>query len=94
VEQSVSGTAFVTKPGKFTDLVAKAVESVTGRRPDYSTGGGTSDARFIQDYCPVAELGLSNATMHKVDECVAVADIQLLTDIYVALLDAYFKNPP
>ncbi len=94
LEQSVSGTAFLTKPGAFTDLVAKAVESVTGRRPDFSTGGGTSDARFIQDYCPVAELGLTNATAHMTDECVAVADIQLLTDIYVALLDAYFKSPP
>ena len=93
-EQSVSGTAFVTKPGKFTDLVVGAVESVTGRRPDFSTGGGTSDARFIQDFCPVAELGLPNATMHRTDECVAVADIAKLTDIYVALLDAYFKNPP
>jgi succinyl-diaminopimelate desuccinylase len=67
---------------------------VTGRRPDFSTGGGTSDARFIQDVCPVAELGLPNATMHRIDECVAVADIHRLTDIYVALLDAYFKNPP
>ena len=94
LEQSVSGTAFLTKPGKFTDLVAGAVESVTGRRPDFSTGGGTSDARFIQEYCPVAELGLPNATMHQTDECVAVADIARLTDIYVALLDAYFKNPP
>ena len=92
--QSLSGTAFVTKPGKFTDLVAKAVESVTGRRPEFSTGGGTSDARFIQDFCPVAELGLPNATMHRTDECVALADIATLTDIYVALLDAYFKNPP
>ena len=94
LEQSVSGTAFVTKPGKFIDLVAKSIESVTGRLPDFSTGGGTSDARFITDYCPVAELGLPNATMHKTDECIAVADIQRLTDIYVALLDAYFKNPP
>jgi succinyl-diaminopimelate desuccinylase len=94
LEQSVSGTAFLTKPGPFIDLVAKAVESVTGRLPKFSTGGGTSDARFIQGACPVAELGLPNATMHKVDECVAVADIQRLTDIYVALLDAYFKNPP
>ena len=94
VEYSVSGTAFVTKPGKFTDLAAKAVESVTGRRPEFSTRGGTSDARFIQDFCPVAELGLPNATMHRTDECVALADIATLTDIYVALLDAYFKNPP
>jgi succinyl-diaminopimelate desuccinylase len=94
LEQSVSGTAFLTKPGKFIDLVAKAVESVTGRRPDFSTGGGTSDARFINDFCPVVELGLAGATMHKVDECVAIADIVRLADIYVALLDAYFKNPP
>ena len=94
LEQSLSGIAFLTKPGAFTDLVAKSVESVTGRRPDFSTGGGTSDARFIQDVCPVAELGLPNATMHRIDECVAVADIHRLTDIYVALLDAYFKNPP
>jgi succinyl-diaminopimelate desuccinylase len=94
LEQSVSGIAFLTEPGAFTDLVAKAVESVTGRLPDFSTGGGTSDARFIQEYCPVAELGLPNATMHQTDECVAVADIERLTDIYVALLDAYFKNPP
>jgi succinyl-diaminopimelate desuccinylase len=94
LEQSVSGTAFLTKPGAFTELVAKSVESVTGRLPDFSTGGGTSDARFIREICPVAELGLPNATMHKADECVAVADIGRLTDIYVALLDAYFKNPP
>jgi succinyl-diaminopimelate desuccinylase len=94
LEKSLSGTAFLTEPGAFTDLVAKAVESVTGRRPDFSTGGGTSDARFIQEYCPVAELGLPNATMHQTNECVAVADIHRLTDIYVALLDAYFKNPP
>jgi succinyl-diaminopimelate desuccinylase len=94
LEQSVSGTAFLTKPGPFIDLVAKAVESVTGRLPDFSTGGGTSDARFIKDHCPVAELGLRSTTMHKTDECVAVADIQRLTDIYVALLDTYFKNPP
>ena len=93
-DYSVSGTAVVTKPGKFTALVAKAVESVTGRLPEFSTGGGTSDARFIQDYCPVAELGLPNATMHRTDECVALADIAKLTEIYEALLDAYFKNPP
>ncbi|HEY0282478.1 MAG TPA: succinyl-diaminopimelate desuccinylase [Rhizomicrobium sp.] len=94
LEQSLSGIAFLTKPGAFTDLVAKAVESVTGVPPEFSTGGGTSDARFIQDFCPVAELGLPNATMHQTDECVAVADIHRLTEIYVALLDAYFKNPP
>ena len=94
LEQNVSGTAFLTKPGPFVEFVAKAVESVTGRLPEFSTGGGTSDARFIAEYCPVAELGLPNATMHQTDESAAIADIQLLTDIYVALLVAYFKNPP
>ncbi len=91
---SVSGVAFLTTPGAFTDLVAETVERVTGRRPEFSTSGGTSDARFIKDHCPVAELGLPGATMHKTDECVPVADIQKLTDIYAALLDAYFANPP
>ena len=94
LEQSVSGTAFQTKPDQFTAPVTKVVESVTGRQPEFSTGGGTSDARFIVQYCPVLELGLIGATMHKVDECVPVADIERLTDIYAALLDAYFANPP
>ncbi len=94
LEHSLSGAAFLTKPGKFIELVAKAVASVTGRLPEFSTTGGTSDARFIRDFCPVAELGLPGATMHKTDECIAVADIVRLTEIYVALLDAYFKHPP
>jgi succinyl-diaminopimelate desuccinylase len=67
---------------------------VTGTAPALSTGGGTSDARFIKDFCPVVELGLTNATMHKANECVPVADIEKLTEIYAALLDAYFKNTP
>lgn len=94
LQESVSGVAFLTKPGAFTDLVANTVEGATGRRPEFSTSGGTSDARFIKDHCPVAELGLPGATMHKTDECVLVSDIQKLTDIYAALLDAYFANPP
>ena len=85
--------AFVTEPGAFTDLIVKAVTQVTGKRPEFSTGGGTSDARFIKDFCPVAELGLVNATMHKANECAPVADIRKLTDIYAALLDSYFANP-
>ncbi len=67
---------------------------VTGTAPVFSTSGGTSDARFIKDVCPVIELGLTGGTMHKADECVAVADIAALTDIYAALLKAYFQNPP
>jgi succinyl-diaminopimelate desuccinylase len=94
LEPSLSGVSFVTAPGAFTDLIAKAVTDMTGKAPEFSTGGGTSDARFIKDYCPVAELGLINATMHKTDECAALSDIETLTDIYAALLDAYFANPP
>ena len=94
LENSVSGVAFLTEPGAFTDLIAKAVAGVTGKAPEFSTGGGTSDARFIKDFCPVAELGVTNATAHKANECVAVADIERLTDIYAAVLDAYFANPP
>jgi len=94
LEPSLSGVSFITAPGAFTDLIAKSVTDVTGKAPEFSTGGGTSDARFIKDYCPVAELGLINATMHKTDECAALADIRTLTDIYAALLDAYFANPP
>lgn len=94
VDDSVSGEAFVTEPGPFTDFIARTIKDVTGTIPEYSTGGGTSDARFIKDFCPVVELGLVNATMHKVDECVPVADLERLTDIYTALLAAYFENPP
>jgi len=94
LSHGVSGVSFLTHPGPFTALVAGAVESVTGRVPDFSTSGGTSDARFIKDHCPVVELGLAGATMHKVDEHVPVAEILRLTDIYAAILTAYFANPP
>jgi succinyl-diaminopimelate desuccinylase len=63
---------------------------VTGRRPALSTSGGTSDARFIKDYCPVVEFGLVNATMHKIDECVATADLVTLAAVYRRILDRYF----
>ena len=62
--------------------------------PEFSTGGGTSDARFIKDYCPVAEVGLPGSTMHKVDECVPVEEINRLADIYTAILESYFSAPP
>ena len=90
----VSGVSFLTPPGAFTGLVAEATRSVTGIAPAFSTSGGTSDARFIKDACPVLELGLAGATMHKVDECVPVAQISALADIYAAILKAYFENPP
>ena len=94
VTHQVSGVSFVTTPGKFTQMVSDTVASVTGQSPFFSTTGGTSDARFIKDFCPVVELGLAGAAMHKKDECVAVSEIAALTDIYAALLTAYFKKPP
>jgi succinyl-diaminopimelate desuccinylase len=94
VTAQTSGVAFLTAPGKFTQLVSDTVASVTGQSPFFSTSGGTSDARFIKAMCPVVELGLAGATMHKADECVPVAEIAALTDIYAALLAAYFAKPP
>jgi succinyl-diaminopimelate desuccinylase len=81
---------FVTKPGPFVHMVSGAIAEVTGRQPELSTSGGTSDARFIKDYCPVVEFGLVNATMHKIDECVATADLVALTAVYRRILDRYF----
>jgi succinyl-diaminopimelate desuccinylase len=82
--------AFLTKPDLFTALVAAAIEARTGKTPALSTSGGTSDARFIRAYCPVVEFGLVGATMHMADERVAVADIELLTAIYLEILERYF----
>jgi succinyl-diaminopimelate desuccinylase len=87
----VSGESFVTEPGPLTETVAKAVEAVSGRRPEFSTTGGTSDARFIKDFCPVVELGLISATAHQVDEHVATADITALAETYVEVLRDFFK---
>ncbi len=81
---------FVTKPGPFTDLVVAAIEDVTGRKPDLNTGGGTSDARFIKNYCPVIEFGLVGQTMHQIDERTPVVDLEKLTKIYRGVLDRYF----
>ena len=86
----ISGEAFLTAPGPFTDVVGKAVTSVTGVTPELSTTGGTSDARFIRAICPVVEFGLVGATMHGVDERVEVKDITVLTAIYGALIEGYF----
>jgi succinyl-diaminopimelate desuccinylase len=86
----VSGESFLTPPGPFSALVATAIERVTGKQPELSTTGGTSDARFIHHYCPIAEFGLVGLTMHKVDERVPLADMAALTEIYRTLLDLYF----
>jgi succinyl-diaminopimelate desuccinylase len=87
-----NAVAFLTQWDAFTDLVAGAVEDVTGRRPSFSTGGGTSDARFIKEVCPVVDLGLPNATIHAVDERVALADLEGLTRIYERVLERYFAK--
>jgi succinyl-diaminopimelate desuccinylase len=92
LEISVSGESFYTPPGPLSDLVGDAVEKVLGTRPELSTAGGTSDSRFIKDRCPVLDFGLVGQTMHKVDERVAVADIENLTAIYEAVIDGYFAE--
>ncbi|MEO0387576.1 MAG: succinyl-diaminopimelate desuccinylase [Pseudomonadota bacterium] len=86
----ISGESFLTPPGALSDLVQNAVTAVTGRRPVLSTSGGTSDARFIKDHCPVVECGLVGQTMHAVDENVATRDIRQLTEIYRRILADYF----
>ncbi|MEI8393907.1 MAG: succinyl-diaminopimelate desuccinylase [Rhodospirillaceae bacterium] len=91
---NLSGNAFLTAPGPFTERVAAAVERATGLRPAESTGGGTSDARFIKDLCPVVEFGPVGKTMHKADESIPVADLIGLTEIYAGLLtDIVFDGP-
>lgn len=81
---------FLTRDGALTELVSGAMQSVTGLVPVLSTGGGTSDARFIRDYCPVIEVGAVGTTMHQIDECVPLAEVDSLARIYEAILDAYF----
>jgi succinyl-diaminopimelate desuccinylase len=86
----ISGESFLTPPGEFSALVARAVQAETGLVPEYSTSGGTSDARFVKDHCPVVEFGLVGKTMHKVDENVPVAQIHQLKAIYSRILGDYF----
>jgi succinyl-diaminopimelate desuccinylase len=92
---TVSGESFYTEPGPFTDMIAHAVEAETGVRPAFSTSGGTSDARFIRNHCPVVEVGLVGATMHQTDEMVEVEQIGQLKGIYTRILRDYFaaKGP-
>ena len=89
LDVSVSGESFLTQPGPAIALLTKAIKDVTGVTPDQNTGGGTSDARFISRYCPVAEFGLVGATMHKVDEAVPIADLLQLKTVYKALIGAF-----
>ncbi|MBP1182550.1 succinyl-diaminopimelate desuccinylase [Methylobacterium sp. PvR107] len=90
--QPSNAPAFLTRPDGFVTLVSEAIRAETGLTPTLSTTGGTSDARFIKDACPVIEFGLVGETMHQVDECVAVADLERLTAIYERVLEAYFPG--
>ena len=87
-----SGDVFLTEPGPLVGAMAAAIQAVTGRAPALTTNGGTSDARFLKDLCPVVEAGLVNATAHQVDERVAIADLATLTAVYRRFIDGYFAG--
>ena len=86
----VTGESFLTPPGPLSAILSTAVQEVTGKTPELSTSGGTSDARFIKDYCPVAEFGMVGRTMHQTNECIEVADIDALSEIYLKTMDNFF----
>src|SRR3546814_12739356 len=88
----VSSDLFLTPPGEFSDMIAGAITQATGLGPELSTSGGTSDARFLSRLCPVVEFGLCNATMHKLDQAVAVGDLETLTDVYDHIRARAFGN--
>lgn len=88
----VSGDCFLTEPGPLSETLSEAIKQVTGRIVELSTSGGTSDARFIKDDCPVIEFGLLNDTIHQVDERVAVEDLETLTKIYALFIERYFET--
>jgi len=87
---SVSGESFLTQPGPLVDVAVRAIEDRTRRRPALTTGGGTSDARFIKDLCPVVEIGLVSDTMHQVDERTRTDDIRMLSTLYLDILRRFF----
>ena len=93
VEAIVSGEPFLTPPGELSEIVAGAIAKVTGIEPELSTSGGTSDARFLSKLCPVVEFGLRNATMHKLDEAVELADLEALTAIYREVVLSALEDP-
>jgi succinyl-diaminopimelate desuccinylase len=90
--QPSNADVFVTKPGPFTELAVAAIAEITGRQPKLSTSGGTSDARFIKNYCPVLEFGLVGQTMHQTDESTPVQDLRTLTAIYRRIIEKYFAG--
>jgi succinyl-diaminopimelate desuccinylase len=89
LQASISGESFVTKPGPLVDILRTAITDATGVEPKLDTGGGTSDARFIANYCPVAEFGLVGATMHHTDECVPLSELRDLAMIYRGVISAF-----
>ena len=89
IPSSISGESFVTKPGPLVDILRGAIVAATGVEPKLDTGGGTSDARFIANYCPVAEFGLVGATMHQIDERVPVSELRDLARIYRGVIGAF-----
>jgi len=93
LEARISGEAFLTPPGPLSTLVSDAIRAETGLTPELSTSGGTSDARFLSALCPVVEFGLVNATMHKLDEAVALPDLETLTRIYMRIIAAATTEP-
>jgi len=91
IEYLANGDSFLTKPEKTIYMAKNIIKKITKINPKFSTTGGTSDARFIRKISPCLEFGLVNKTMHKVDECVSVTDLRMLTDIYKNILIEYFK---
>lgn len=88
---TVGGESFYTAPGAFSAMIESAIEKATGKKPELSTSGGTSDARYIKNHCPVIEFGIVGDTMHKTDERVAVSDMHALAGIYQDILKSFFK---
>jgi succinyl-diaminopimelate desuccinylase len=93
LDMECSGEAFLCPPGPLATMVADAAREVTGQVPAFSTSGGTSDARFLKDACPVCEFGMVGESAHKIDENVAVADLEALTSIYAGVLARFFGQP-
>ena len=93
VDAAISGEAFLTAPDPFVALCAEAIEGELGMQPVLSTTGGTSDARFIRDLCPVIEFGLVGTTMHQVDERVPVEEVRALSRVYGRIIAGYFARP-
>jgi len=89
----ITGESFLTEPGPLTDIFSSAVTKHTGLKPEYSTSGGTSDARFIKDLCPVIEFGLCNKTIHQIDENVRLEDLEKLREIYLTFIRTFLKSP-